>query len=723
MAYDIGPKIGIEGEKQFRETIQSINTSMKTLGTEMGVVASQFGKGEKSVDALSSKNDVLTKQIELQRNKLEQLSKGLSMASEKYGDNDKVTQGWQQTVNKATAELNGMERELQQNEKALSDAKRGYNDAGQQLDEFGNVVEKTEKKTGMFSGALKASAVAIGGIAVAATAAAIQMGREVVKQFGELEQNLGGSEAVFGAYAASIQKTGEEAYKNLGVSQSEYLATANKMGALFQGSGVQQQKSLELTEKAMQRAADMASVMGIDMKVALDSVAGAAKGNFTMMDNLGVAMNATNIEAYALSKGLNFTWKTATQAEKAEVAMQMFFESTEQYAGNFARESTQTISGSIGLLKAAVGSFTAGLGNANADMQNLTENVVDAFGSVVKNVVPIIENLTNALPKAFAAMIPALGALLPSLLNTATGLFKQVLDTIFSILPQLIPVAVAALMTFTDTLIANLPLLIDGALQLILALSNGIVTALPELIPAMVETMITIVESLIDNIDKLVEASIAIIVALASGLINALPRLLEKAPEIVQKLVDAIVRNAPKLLQAAISIIQMLVNGIVENLSNLGAVAADMVNTIIAGIMDLLPKVIETGVNIVKGLWEGIKSMASWLARQVSGFFEGIIDGAKEALGIHSPSRVFAGIGENMAAGLGVGFSEQMRAVSRQINDAIPIPEGDYAFAAAGVGGRGITIQQTNHFNGSYKPRDGAAAVRNLNRQLGKLYR
>ena len=63
----------------------------------------------------------------------------------------------------------------------------------------------------------------------------------------------------------------------MGVSQSQYLATANKMGALFQGSGVDQQKSLELTEKAMQRAADMASVMGIDMQMALDSVAGAAK--------------------------------------------------------------------------------------------------------------------------------------------------------------------------------------------------------------------------------------------------------------------------------------------------------------------------------------------------------------------------------------------------------------------------------------------------------------
>ena len=70
----------------------------------------------------------------------------------------------------------------------------------------------------------------------------------------------------------------------------------------------------------------------------------------------------------------------------------MFFENTEQYAGNFARESTQTISGSIGLLQAALGSFTAGLGNANADMTNLTENLVEAFEAVVTNIVPVLEN-------------------------------------------------------------------------------------------------------------------------------------------------------------------------------------------------------------------------------------------------------------------------------------------------------------------------------------------
>ena len=92
----------------------------------------------------------------------------------------------------------------------------------------------------------------------------------------------------------------------MGVAQSEYLATANKMGSLFQGSGLSQQRSLELTTKAMQRATDVASVMGIDTSQALESIAGAAKGNFTMMDNLGFAMNAKTLEAYTAGKEINF---------------------------------------------------------------------------------------------------------------------------------------------------------------------------------------------------------------------------------------------------------------------------------------------------------------------------------------------------------------------------------------------------------------------------------
>jgi hypothetical protein len=107
----------------------------------------------------------------------------------------------------------------------------------------------------------------------------------------------------------------------------------------MKGSGLDTKKAMELSSQAMQRAADVASIMGISTKDAMTAISGAAKGNFTMMDNLGVSMNATSLSAYALEKGLKKTYAQMSQGEKVELAMQMFMEKTADYAGNYAKEN------------------------------------------------------------------------------------------------------------------------------------------------------------------------------------------------------------------------------------------------------------------------------------------------------------------------------------------------------------------------------------------------
>ena len=175
-----------------------------------------------------------------------------------------------------------------------------------------NVSDKSEQTSGKWGSAFKkigSGALALGkAVAVGIGASATALGGLTAKALsaaGELEQNMGGSEAVFKEHAASIQKTAKEAFSNMGLSASDYLATANKMGALFQGAGFEIEESMKISQDAMQRAADVASIMGIDTASAMEAVAGAAKGNFTMMDNLGVAMNETTLANYALEKGMS----------------------------------------------------------------------------------------------------------------------------------------------------------------------------------------------------------------------------------------------------------------------------------------------------------------------------------------------------------------------------------------------------------------------------------
>ena len=81
---------------------------------------------------------------------------------------------------------------------------------------------------------------------------------------------------------------------------------------------------------------------------------------------------------------------------------------------------------------------------------------------------------------------------------------------------------------------------------------------------------------------------------------------------------------------------------------------------------------LQVGKNIVDGLWNGLQrswgSLQDWFFNAVSG----LVDGIKGWLGIHSPSKVFANIGDFMALGLGEGFTKSMLAVNKDIVNAIP---------------------------------------------------
>ena len=662
---DFGLKIGIDGEREFKRALSDINLSFKVLGSEMKLVSSEFDKNDKSIKAVTARNTVLNKEIEVQKDKIRTLESALKNASDSFGENDRRTQNWAIQLNNAKSKLNDLESELE-------DSTIQADELGKELEESSHVAEKSGERFKKLGNVLKGVGAALGAVTLAAGAAAVKLGKEVVAQYGELEQNLEGSEAVFGKYAASIQKTGEKAYKNLGVSQSQYLATANKMGALFQGSGIEQKKSLDLTEKAMQRAVDMASVMGIDMQMALDSVAGAAKGNFTMMDNLGVAMNATNIQAYALAKGLDFTWNSATNADKAEVAMQMFFDNTQQYAGNFAKESTDTVTGSIGLLKAALASFTGGLGNTQADMENLTENLVDAFKAVVDNVIPVLENLVKALPSAMSALILAIGDFLPILLSTVTSLFSQVLSTLIKLIPKLIPAATDAVITIVKTLVDNLPLLVKTAFELISTLAIGIADALPQLIPTAVSAVIQIAQGLIDNLPTLLDAALQLVEGLTKGILDALPLLVAALPAIIIGIVDFLTKASPQITSAGVTLLLALIKNLPSIIFEIIKAVPQIVGGIIKAFGTYYKEMGKIGANLIKGLWNGINDVRSWLWDKIKGFFNGIVDGIKGFFGIHSPSTLFAGLGANMGEGIGIGFESAMVRVSKDMINAIP---------------------------------------------------
>lgn len=688
-------------ETNFKEAVLKIDDSLSVLNSNMKKNSAVFLENKDQMALWTAQGKTLSESAEKQQEKIELIKTALQKANEKFGDGSEQVRSWTLKLNNAEAELaktnaklNETKEELEKvkekkpetaiekfgaslknvhdkletfKEKInvfdklknkLNDAKERFTYFRKGASEAGDSLEKAGKKSIKFGDLIKAhviSDIIVNGLkSVASACKSIAKGvfdfvKESVAGFGELEQNLGGSAAVFGSYADAVVEKSKEAYKNMGVAQSEYLATANKMGSLFQGSGLSQQRSLELTTKAMQRATDVASVMGIDTSQALESIAGAAKGNFTMMDNLGVAMNATTLQAYAAGKGINFVWNKASNAEKAELAMQMFFEKTEQYAGNFAREAESTLTGSIGMAKSALQTLKENLGNSGSRPQTDDYDLLNSVKAVVRNAAPVVQNIINAILEQT-----------PSLLNAGAQMVNSLLDGLVSNLAPILSGAVDVVFTLVDGIVANLDPIMQAAVTLIVVL----VGALADNIDKVIDAAFTLVDSLVnallqdDNLSKILNSAVRLVIEISTGLIANVPRLIPAAFQLIGGIVKGLWDNKGLVVDAIVKVCKAMLEGF-KNFFGIHSPS-----TVFAGL----------GKNLLEGLWNGIKNMKDWLIRKIKSLGSAVTDAMKSVLGIHSPSTVFRDqIGKNMALGVGVGFETTMRDVAKRMTDSIPM--------------------------------------------------
>ena len=178
-----------------------------------------------------------------------------------------------------------------------------------------------------------------------------------------------------------------------------------------------------------------------------------------------------------------------------------------------------------------------------------------------------------------------------------------------------------------------------------------------DLITNLLGSTVTVAENLLPVVERILE-NIGVVVQ-------------EKGPEMIEKFVGYAVEKLPQVIELGMKMVLAIVSGLAKNLPQIVRAVLDMMATIVKTFVSSLPNIVDVGKQIVKGLWEGIKAMGNWIKEKVGSFFSGIVSGVKSKLGIHSPSRVFAGIGENMALGLGEGWDSEYDSIKRGITGGL----------------------------------------------------
>lgn len=578
---------------------------------------------------------------------------------------------------------------------------------------YENGLDNASGKASGFADKLKSGLATAAKVEAAAlTAAATGMAaltKASIDQYAEYEQLVGGVDTLFKTASDKVQEYAANAYKTAGMSANEYMDTVTSFSAsLLQSLGGDTEKAAQKADQAITDMADNANKMGTGMEMIQNAYQGFAKQNYTMLDNLKLGYGGTKEEMERLlADAEKLSGQKFDISSYSDIVDAIHVVQTEMgITGTTAKEAASTIQGSVSAAKSAWSNLITGIAADNADLDTLIGNFVSSVETAAGNIIPRVSVM--------------LGGISQLVTSASTTIIPMVITTITDNLPALLQAAVALVGALGQGIIDSLPAITQAAIDILFFLANGLIENLPTLIDGIVQVTLTIVQMLTspDFLTQLIETAILLIMTLAQGLIDAIPQLIAAVPMIIGNLlaaiivelpniiqmgidllfalIDGIIKCIPELVAAVPTLIIAFVNGIVNNLDKIILAAPQIIVSLITGIIGAIPELIAAvprviaaiadtirnydwggiGRNIVQGLKDGIAGMwdniKDWFNEKVNS----LVGGVKRILGIHSPSKVFAGIGGFMAEGLGEGFSDEFAAVKNDIEGSMNFDAG-----------------------------------------------
>lgn len=309
-------------------------------------------------------------------------------------------------------------------------------------------------------------------------------------------------------------------------------------------------------------------------------------------------------------------------------------------------------------------------------------NVATAFSGMLSGTAGADQQFSTAVQ----GLVNVAVSKLPEFLNMGVQILSSLASGIVQSIPTLVAAAPQIVAEIGEALTELLPQVLNMGVQLLDQLVSGIETGLPDMVARLPQIVDNFLSFLTEHLPDILDKGVEMLNSLVNGIINTIPQMVASLPKIITSFVTFIANNLPKIIEAGINILVNLIAGIIKAIPQLVAALPQIIAAIVDGIAALMGSIVDIGKNIVEGIWEGIQNAIGWFTDKITGFFSGIIDGVKGMLGIHSPSRVFADMGKNMALGLGQGWDNEYDRIRRDIEGGMDFGTASVDFASSGLG-------------------------------------
>lgn len=378
MSYDIGPKIGIDGEAEFRKALQRLNAEYKTLQAQTKAVTAEFDANGDQQGKLMAVSKQLEKQIEVQKQRQEMLRNAVEQSSASLGENSEVTVKWQRALYECQATTANLEKELQDTRHALDEAGKEMSDFTEETDDasdaalgFGDVL-----KANLLSDAIMAGARKLGDLVG-------DFAGGMIGEAASFRASTAQFEQTFGSMATKAKADLESLSTGVGISVERMQGSYTKIFAFAKTVGTESGDALGIASRAMVAAADSAAYYDRSIEDVTETLQSFIKGNYENDAALGISCteitrNTAANERYAKS------FKDLTEAQKIDVLLGMV-------------EAANQASGAMGQAARESDAWE----NVTGELENSWKKLQAKLGEpVLANTIPIIQKVTDKLDEA-----------------------------------------------------------------------------------------------------------------------------------------------------------------------------------------------------------------------------------------------------------------------------------------------------------------------------------
>ena len=578
------------------------------------------------------------------------------------------------------------------------------------------------------------TAAKVGVAAVAALGTAtIAVGKSALDAYANYEQLVGGIDTLFKGSSAKMQQYASDAYKTAGVSANRYMEISTSFAAsLISSLGGDTEAAADMANTAIMDMSDNANKMGTSLEVVQEAYQSLARGNYEMLDSLKLGYGGTkselerllsDAEQIAASQGMVRDFSVDSYADVVEAIH--LVQDEMGITGTTAAEAATTISGSINSAKAAWENWLAGLGNEDADMGALTDQLVQSVITAGENIVPRVEQIMSTLVQTVVQYAPQLGQ---EIMNGLSQIdFAQVGQTASDLVLMLV-----------NGIVTNLPMLAQAALQIVMALGQGLVTNGPQILMQLGQLLLQLAQYVIANVPNILNAAMQFFGMILQGIVTYGPQILATLIGLLGQLIGQVVSWAGQMLANAVSAAANFLGGLMGGLASLpgqivsflggiisnvaswvGEMASNAIDAasrfasnLISGLQSIPGQVVSIGGQIIQGMVDGVVGAAGRLIDAVGGAVGDAIGRAKSLLEIASPSKVFRAIGQLSMRGAALGVEDDAPMLARSTEDAM-----------RGMVGSAVSVRAPSLTAGPSGPgyAELVGAVESLHEDLGRI--